>query len=552
MATGNQYADHGMPQGTDESAGSIRPRWGDRNPLSGSAPGQSRKPEVNTPSEDYMEMLPKWELIDTVLGGTASMRAAGERYLPKHQYEGDDAYKERLSRATLKNYTLRTLDNLTSKAFRDPPLLGEDVPEQIKKLMDDVDMEGNALHVFARAWFRLSVQRAFAFCLVDFSRTAPVEGRARTLEDDRRDGVRPFWRLIDAADMIFVRAEKVGDKVRIVEARFKEEEEVPDGWGVKCVDRIRVLKPGSFELYEKRVVRKGAKPKWVLVDGGPMGLDYIPIVPFYTAKESLAEGKPPLEDLAYLNVEHFQSSADQRSILTVARFPILAVSGATNADPNGQPVVIGPKKWLSVADPQGRIYYVEHAGNAIAAGRTDLEDIEDQMASYGSEFLRKRPGASSATGRALDSAEAISPLMGWGMDFKDALELALQYTADWLKLGAGKGGTVVYQIKPDVSVGESKELDVLDSARDRRDISRKAYLSELQRRDILSPEFDEEKDKAEIDKEPPPDAGSFSATISSTGRGGAPKPQDPGPDGGTAPQKRGPERTTGEPPVQTS
>lgn len=545
MATGNQYADRGMPEGIDESAGKIMPRWGDRNPLAGVAPGQQKKPEVCTPSEDYMEMCPKWDIIDTVLGGTASMRCAGERYLPKHQYEGEDAYKERLSRATLKNYTLRTLDNLTSKAFRDPPLLGEDVPEPIRKLMEDVDMEGNALHVFARAWFRLAVQRAFAFCLVDFSRTAAQPGVVRTLEDDRREGVRPFWRIIDAADMIFLRAEKVADKVRIVEARFKEEEEAPDGWGVRCIERIRVLRPGSFELYEKRIVRKGAKPKWVIVDSGPMGLDYVPIVPFYTAKECLAEGKPPLEDLAYLNVEHFQSSADQRAILTVARFPILAVSGASNADPNGNPVVIGPKKWLSVADPQGRIYYVEHAGNAISAGRTDLEDLEDQMASYGSEFLRKRPGASSATGRALDSAEAISPLMAWGMDFKDALELALQYTADWLKLGAGKGGSVVYQIKPDVSVGESKELDALDSARERRDISRKAYLGELQRRDILSAEFDEAKDKAELDKEPPPDNGTFSATISSSGRRGA--PSDPG--GGGVPQKRGPERTTGEPPL---
>lgn len=135
--------------------------------------------------------------------------------------------------------------------------------------------------------------------------------------------------------------------------------------------------------------------------------------------------------------------------------------------------------------------------------------------------------------------------MGWGMDFKDALELALQYTADWLKLGEGKGGTVAYQIKPDVSVGESKELDALDSARERRDISRKAYLGELQRRDILSPEFDEAKDKAELDKEPPPEQNGFEATIKSSGRGGAPKD----PDGNGTPQKRGPERTTGEPPL---
>ncbi|UUV44779.1 portal protein [Rhodobacter phage RcRudolph] len=544
MATGDQYADRGMPQGIDEKPGTIQRRWGDKSPLS--APGVAKKPDVSTPMASYLAMVPKWEIIDTVLGGTASMRAAGEKYLPRHQYEGNEAYKERLDRATLKNYTLRTLENLTSKAFRDPPILNDDVPEQIKKLLEDADTEGNNFLVFSRAWFRSSVQRAFGFVLVDHTRAQVIEGRERTLDDDRKEGVRPFWRLVDAADMLFLRAEKVGDKVRVVEARIREWETEQDGeWGQKTVERIRVLRPGTFELYEKRIVRKGAKPKWVRVDGGPMGLDYVPIVSFYTSKEGLADGKPVLEDLAYLNVEHFQSSADQRSILTVARFPILAVSGASNADPNGEPVVIGPKKWLSVADPQGRIYYVEHAGNAIAAGRTDLEDLEDQMASYGSEFLRKRPGASSATGRALDSAEAISPLMAWGMDFKDALELALQYTADWLKLGEGKGGSVAYQIKPDVSVGESKELDALDSARERRDISRKAYLGELQRRDILSPEYDADKDKTELDKEPPPEQNGFEATIKSSGRGSAPKD----PEGTGTPQKRGPERTTGEPPL---
>lgn len=547
MATGDQFADRGMPQGVDESAGVIHPRWGDKNPLAGSTPGQLKVPDVSTPSASYMYMFPKWELISTVIGGTATMRAAKEKYLPRHQYESSESYNERLSRATLKNYTGRTLENLTSKAFRDPPLLGDDVPEVIKALMEDVDLEGNAFLVFARSWFKTSIERCFGFVLVDYSRTEALPGQVRTLDDDRKEGVRPFWRLIDAIDMLYLRAEKIGGEYQIVEARIREWETFKKGWGDETKERIRVLTPGAFELYEKQQTKKNAKPKWIRIDQGPMSLGYVPLVSFYTDKTSICEGKPPLEDLAYLNVEHFQSSADQRSILTVARFPILAVSGASNADPNGQPVVIGPKQWLSVADPQGRIYYVEHAGNAIAAGRIDLEDLEDQMASYGSEFLRKRPGSSSATGRALDSAEAISPLMAWGMDFKDALELALQYTADWLKLGKDKGGTVNYQIKPDVSVGESKELDTLDSARDRRDLSRKAYLKELQRRDILSPEFDEAEDQKEIDKEPPSDTGQFSATISSTSRGGSPKASG----AGDNPQKRGPERTTGEPPVRT-
>lgn len=506
---GSQDADRGMPRGIDRGPRRANPAM--------VAIG-NKEPDVSTPSAAWVTMLPKWNLISTVVAGTEAMRAAGKTYLPSHPYESAEAYEERNQRATMKNYTLRTLENLTSKAFRDAPQPNDDVPQQIIDLMDDIDTEGSAMTVFARAWFRLAIERSFAFVLVDYSTTASTEdARAeRTLEDDRKEGVRPFWRLIDPADVIHMRVTKIDGKIQFSEVRIREWEVLADGFVDKYLERIRVLTPGAYALWEKRETRKGAKPKWVQIETGPMGLDRIPLVPFYTSRAGLGEGKPPLEDLAYLNVEHFQSSADQRSILTVARFPILAVSGAANTDPNSKPVVIGPKQWLSVADPQGRIYYVEHAGNAIAAGRTDLEDLEDQMASYGSEFLRKRPGASSATGRALDSSEAISPLMAWGMDFKDALEVALQFTADWLKIA--KGGTVAYKIKPDITVGESKELDVLDKARTRKDVSRKTFLAELQRRDILSTEFDEEKDAKEIEDEPVEDMPGMQMSISSTGQ----------------------------------
>ena len=541
MANSNGSADAGMPKGIDNSlGGGIQRRWGDRGIATG-ARGVGRKADVDTPSPAWTRMSSKWSVISTVLAGTASMREAGRTYLPAHQYETTESYEERRQRATLKNYTLRTLDNLTSKAFRDAPKLGDDVHEAVRSLTDDIDAEGSGINVFARLWFRTAVERGFAFVLVDHSRTATDTVGMRTLQDDVADDVRPFWRLIDPIDVLHIRVARIGSAVRVTEARIREFETVSDGWQDVHVERIRVLRPGSFELYEKRQSKRGSRPQWTVVDSGPMGLDYVPLVSFYTDRAGVAEGKPPLEDLAHLNVEHFQSSSDQRAILTVARFPILAVSGAANTDPNDKPVTIGPKQWLSVSDPNGRIYYVEHAGNAIAAGRTDLEDIEDQMASYGSEFLRKRPGASSATGRALDSAEAISSLMAWGLDFKDAMELALQYTADWLSLGEGAGGTVVYKISPDVSVGESKELDILDRARARQDISRVAFLSELQRRDILSAEFDAEGDMALIASEPPPpSAANFQATIS----GGQSRDS-------MMAQKRGPERTTGNPPVLT-
>lgn len=478
----------------------------------GSAAGKNDEATVNTPSAAWLAMKPRWDLIDTLLAGTAAMRLAGTTYLPQHQYESDDAYEERLTRAVLKNYVEGTLGKLVGKAFKDPPALADGAPNQIEDFCTDVDGEGNALAVFARSWFRMGVQKAFAWVLVDFTKAPPREdGKPRTKADDEMDGSRPFWRLIDSADLIEVRGTIVGGKLILTRARIRECAVEPDGeWGEKVVQRVRVLLSGGYELWRLVKVVRG-KEQWTLEESGPMGLDYIPLVPFYTAKDGLLEGKPHMEDLAYLNVEHWQSSSDQRTALTVGRFPILAASGVTDGEGNGpgRTLVVGPKKFLTVPDPQGKVYYVEHTGAALNAGKDDLERLEDAMAAYGAQFLRQKTGDATATGRALDGAEAISELQAWGVDFKDSLERALQITCEWLGIEAqgDKGPEVDFEVGAEVKTGDAAELTALKDARNGKDISRVTYLKELQRRSVLSEEFNADEDQEMLDAEPPPAGG---------------------------------------------
>ena len=72
-------------------------------------------------------------------------------------------------------------------------------------------------------------------------------------------------------------------------------------------------------------------------------------------------GELPLLDLAWLNIAHWQSSSDQRHVLTVARFPMLAGSGV----PENTNVVVGPDRMLTTPNADGKFYYVEHTGAAI-------------------------------------------------------------------------------------------------------------------------------------------------------------------------------------------
>jgi hypothetical protein len=208
------------------------------------------------------------------------------------------------------------------------------------------------------------------------------------------------------------------------------------------------------------------------------------------------ECKPPLMGLAELNKVHWQSDADQRHILTVGRFPILACSGA-GKDPQ-DPITIGPNKILYIQDAQGRYYYVEHTGAAIEAGRKDMQDLEARMANYGAEFLKVKPGTQTATEKSIDTSEATSELQTMVALFVDAMAVALSYTADWLGLGRD-GGTV--EINTEWSAmadNNGNDLTVLREARAKKDISQAQYLTQLKERGILSESFDVEANGTEL------------------------------------------------------
>lgn len=446
-----------------------------------------------TTSLAYDCMLPSWSLMESLLGGTETMRAAGETFLPMHQEETNEGYNERLNSAVLYNETELTLENLCGKPFSEPMKLGEDIPGQIEDtVLDDVDLQGNALEVFARNWFREGIAKALCHVLVEFPRIKPpAEGETRTLDDDRKQGVRPYWVMIKPECLIFARADVINGVEVLQHVRIAETYVVQDGFADIVKRRIRVLEPGFVQLWEPVEKANAQKEEWALKDEWPTGLDFIPLVTYYSDRTGFMTGKPPLTDLAWLNVSHWQSTADQRHILTVARFPILACSGASADD--SDPVVIGPNKVLYNEDPQGKFYYVEHTGSAIEAGRQDILDLEDQMSSFGGEFLRKKPGTETATARALDSSESSSDLSAMVVTFEDAIAQALAYTAIWMKLG-DEGGTV--ELLKDYG-GEKLDhdgMDLLKSLREKRDISRKALLNVCVLNGVLPEDFDADED----------------------------------------------------------
>ena len=255
--------------------------------------------------------------------------------------------------------------------------------------------------------------------------------------------------------------------------------------------RIRVLEPGGGELYEWTETKGNSKGEWRKIEEWTSGLGYVPLFAFYSQREGLGLAKPPLLDLAYMNVRHWQLDSDLNNTISVACFPMLAMSGVDTNGASDTVMRLGPNQILATRSESGKFYYVEHSGSAIASGEEKLKHIEELMSSYGAQFLRSKPGDLKATVRALDSAEALSQLQAMTLTFKDALETALAAMAD---LAAVEPPSVELDADFGLTSPEDATFAAVEKARERRDISRDAYLAELKRRGALSEEYDAKSD----------------------------------------------------------
>lgn len=215
-------------------------------------------------------------------------------------------------------------------------------------------------------------------------------------------------------------------------------------------------------------------------------------------------------DLAFKNIEHFQSSSDQRNILTKSRFPMLAASGIDGSsledrDPvtkqgTGK-IILGPHSVLVSEDPHSKWYYVEPRGSAIEQGRKDLESLEAQMLAMGIEPLRVRQANQvTATQTGVDEMKARSILEQWAFDYVDYLERCFYTAFEWMSL---RDATVEIDLVTDFTASNNPaaEIDTLLRARAQGDISRSTLWDEMKRRDFLSSRFDADMEKARIEED---------------------------------------------------
>ena len=466
-----------------------------------------------TPSSDHTAMAPYWRMVDAILGGAGAMRAAGKAFLPQFKNESEDAYKVRLEHAKFTNIFRDIAENLAQRPFGKEVQIGGDAPDQIKAIVEDVDGEGNHLHVFAGDVMFNGITHALDWILVDYTAGVP---ESATLADEARIGARPYWVRIPATHVLAAYSAKVGGREQFVHVRIRADEMVRDGYGERTVERIKVFDrpeadgtygPATWQLFER--VKTETKEEWVAInDPAPITIGVIPLVAFVTGRRQGGSWRvnPPLRDAAFLQIEHYQQESALKHAKTLTAFPMLAANGvapAEDAAGNPAPVPVGPQAVLyappSADGSSGNWQFIEPNATSLRFLADDIKSTATELRELGRQPLTAQSGNLTVVTTAFAAQKGNSAVQAWAINLKDALEQAFVFTAMWLK--ADYQTEVKVNTDFDVGTGADDTFAHVLALREREEISREQTIAEAKRRNILGPDYDAEIDVTAILKE---------------------------------------------------
>ena len=192
-------------------------------------------------------MQPYWGRMQAVTNGTDFIRYYAPTYLPQEPREPKDAYETRVQRSVLSPYTVRLIDNAAGLILRRPITIDGD--DFWQTWSENVDGLGSSLNEFARRALISALTYGHSGILVDF----PQDPGVTTLFQERQLGRRPYFNHMDAPDIWGWRQENQLPSSPLTQVRLHEWATVPEGeYGQRRVERIRVIRPDSYEVYQRQ------------------------------------------------------------------------------------------------------------------------------------------------------------------------------------------------------------------------------------------------------------------------------------------------------------
>ena len=429
----------------------------------------SRGKDINDPNNTWFEQEPHWILIEDLLGGTYQMRSKHRKYLMQEPRELDESYDNRLARSVCPPYYIRLERMLAGMLTRKPVRLN-DTSDDIRLQLFDVDLMGNDLNVWTYETARKMIRYGHVGVLVD----APAKG----------EGGRPYWVTYTPRDILGWRTEMIDGQLQFTQLRLLEKVSEPDGlYGEKITEQVRLLTTDSFEIH-----RKDKNNKFSLYEEGTNPLGTIPFSVAYSNRLNLLESRPPMADIAELNLKAYQIQSDLDNQLHISAVPMLAFYGFSQA---AEEVSAGPGEAIAFP-PDGRAEYIEPDGKSYEAQFKRLDRLEGQINELGlAAVLGQKLSAETAEAKRIDRSQGDSTMMVVAQQMQDMIDNSLKFHANYT---GGEAGSCFVNRDFLSQRLEPQEIQAYLTLYTSGSITQKTLLEQLTEGEVLGDEFDVEEE----------------------------------------------------------
>ena len=353
---------------------------------------------------------PVWRKIRDCVAGEKAIKAEGSRYLPALDQQTAGEYNGFLERATFHNFTSRTVNAMAGSVSRRRPAI-ENLPESRSFLLDRFTIDSLPFWQFSSYVAKEVIQMGRLGLLVDMpdvetTRPEPyvvsytaenimdwdteiVDGRRKLVYVVLREARRIDPRATDDAQSTMPGYEAYAPRYRVLRLEngvyrqdVYESDHRPYEYDLKAENLVETITP----------VRRGAP------------LDFIP---FYLVGSHLSTAsveKPPMEDIANLNVSHYQSYAYLEHGRFFTAFPMYWVESPMSGGDDGMEFRLGSSS-VWVIPPGAKAGLLEMNGQGLKFLENALDTKEHEAAQIGGRLMGIKGSAASMSDNQLTMQE---------------------------------------------------------------------------------------------------------------------------------------------------
>lgn len=406
----------------------------------------------------WAEFMPEWQMIGDCVDGERKVKKAGMRYLPHpndNPQEDDPTgsrYESYKKRAAFVNATGRTLSGLIGIAFNKQPVI--ELSGGIEDIATNADGEGQPLAQLIRDALSQTLQRGRAGVFTDFTGSG--------IQSQAEKG-RPVLRLFTAKQIINWRV--TNGKTSLVVLFYEEPKDDPDGFDLVMVRywiELRLVNGvAHWRKWEESAELINGTALTAFTDASNAPLKELPWSWIGSANNDHTPDSPPLADIAYLNIKHYQCEADLAEATHVAGQPMVALTGLTDewADKHlANGFVIGSRKGVLLPAGGDLKFAQPEADNLILSV---AERRENQMALLGAKLVERNTSARTAT-QASDEAQTDNSVLSLcAGNVEQAIHRALNFA---VQFAGGGEYTVTLNKQYDIAQLDSAAITSLMSA----------------------------------------------------------------------------------------